>query len=312
MTLFTEEQIKRAASVDLVDLLRKQNEELKREGSQYRWMRYDSTIICGNKWYRYSRERGGTAIGFMQEFFNMGFKDAVSYLLNGESGLEFVDISKIVPRKKASFIMPEISKNMRRTFAYLIKTRGIDSDVVNFFVKEKKIFETAQHHNIAFVGYDENGKIKQAHLRSTNTHIAFQIDVEGSDKKYYFRHIGTSNMLYIFEAPIDMLSFICLHKENWKVHSYVALGGVAIDAANNVLDTHGFIDKVFICTDNDTAGSKTAKRIGAELSERNICWQRLTSAQKDWNDDLKEAKGMLSGKTEVVHATNNDLYIGSI
>ena len=31
----------------------------------------------------------------------------------------------------------------------------------------------------------------------------------------------------VFEAPIDMLSFITLHPENWQEHSYVALCGVS-------------------------------------------------------------------------------------
>ena len=291
MPLYTEEQCERAANVDIVDMLMRQGEKLKREGSQYRWMRHHSTLIRGNKWYRHSKEIGGTAIGFMREFFNMDFKEAVSYLLNGEEGMEFNQATETAPAK-AVFLMPEISKNMRRTFAYLIKTRGIDSDVVDFFVKEKKIFETAEYHNVAFVGYDENGEIKQAHLRSTNTESDFMIDVEGSDKKYYFRHIGTSNKLYVFEAPIDMLSFICLHKENWKEHSYVALGGVAIDALLNVLDTCSFIDMTFICTDNDSAGHQTAERIGTELTERKDCWDRLVSEDKDWNDDLKSSKGI--------------------
>ncbi len=285
MALYTEEQFAKAASVDLVDMLIRKGEKLKREGSVYRWLRYDSTIIQGNKWYRHSKCIGGTAVGFMKEFYGMSFREAMAALLEGESGQEFVPSSKTV-EEKAVFLMPEISKNMHRTFAYLIKTRKLDSDIVDYFVKQKKIFETKKHHNVAFVGYDENGEIKQAHLRSTYSDKTFYQDVEGSEKKYYFRYIGTSNIVYVFEAPIDMLSFICLHKENWRDHSYVALGGVAIDALINVLDAHSFIDKVFLCTDNDFAGHQTAKRIGEELALRGVYWERLTPEAKDWNDDL--------------------------
>jgi hypothetical protein len=42
-----------------------------------------------------------------------------------------------------------------------------------------------------------------------------------------FRLYGTSNIVYVFEAPIDMLSFFCLLKKiGGGRSSYVALGGV--------------------------------------------------------------------------------------
>lgn len=122
----------------------------------------------------------------MQHFYGMDFVSAVKHLLNGEEGAEFVQASN-TPEPKPEFKMPELSKNMHRTFAYLIKTRRIDADVVQHFVNEKKIFETAEHHNAAFCGYDETGEMKQMHLRSTQSNRRFFLDVAGSDKQYYFR-----------------------------------------------------------------------------------------------------------------------------
>lgn len=286
---FTDEQLERASNIDLVDMLRGQGEPLKKQGKVHRWMRYDSTVIYGNKWYRHSREVGGGPIQFMQHFYDMDFVDAIKYLLNGEEGAKFVQTSR-KPEPKPEFVLPKLSKNMHRTFAYLIQTRKIDADVVQHFVNEKKIFETAEHHNAVFCGYDENGEIKQMHLRSTISGSRFFQDVEGSDKQYCFRHDGADNEVYVFESPIDMLSYITLHKENWQQHSYVCLGGVAVDALNNILKNHPEIDTVYLCVDNDTAGDKTVKRIGEELTERNIQWQRLLPENKDWNEDLVELK----------------------
>ena len=38
----------------------------------------------------------------------------------------------------------------------------------------------------------------------------FRQDIAGSDKSYPFRYEGNGNQLFVFEAPIDLLSFICL------------------------------------------------------------------------------------------------------
>lgn len=282
---FSDEQLQRASGIDIVAMLQGQGEKLKKQGRVYRWMRYDSTVIDRNRWYRHSREIGGGPIQFMQHFYGMDFVEAVKYLLGGEEGAEFVQASR-TPEPKLPFVPPKLSKNMHRTFAYLIKTRKIDADIVQHFVNEKKILETEEHHNTAFCGYDEKGEMKQMHLRSTLPGNRFFMDIDGSDKQYYFRHIGTNSDVYVFEAPIDMLSYITMNKENWQESSYVCLGGVAIDALKNVLNTNEQISKVYMCVDRDDAGDKTVKRIGDELNEMGYEWERILPENKDWNEDL--------------------------
>ncbi len=282
---FSDEQLQRASGIDIVAMLQGQGEKLKKQGRVYRWMRYDSTVIDRNRWYRHSREIGGGPIQFMQHFYGMDFVEAVKYLLDGEEGAEFVQTSRN-PEPKLPFTPPKLSKNMHRTFAYLIKTRKIDADIVQHFVNEKKILETEEYHNTAFCGYDEKGEMKQMHLRSTLPGNRFFMDIDGSDKQYYFRHIGTNSDVYVFEAPIDMLSYITMNKENWQESSYVCLGGVAIDALKNVLSTNEQISKVYMCVDRDDAGDKTVKRIGDELNEMGYEWERIFPENKDWNEDL--------------------------
>lgn len=282
---FSDEQLQRASGIDITAMLQGQGEKLKKQGRVYRWMRYDSTVIDRNRWYRHSREIGGGPIQFMQHFYGMDFVDAVKYLLDGEEGAEFVQASR-TPEPKLPFTPPKLSKNMHRTFAYLIKTRKIDADIVQHFVNEKKILETEEYHNTAFCGYDEKGEMKQMHLRSTLPGNRFFMDIDGSDKQYYFRHIGTNSDVYVFEAPIDMLSYITMNKENWQESSYVCLGGVAIDALKNVLNTNEQISKVYMCVDRDDAGDKTVKRIGDELNEMGYEWERIFPENKDWNEDL--------------------------
>lgn len=286
---FTDEQIIRANNIDIADMLQKHGEKIKKSGKDYRWERHDSVLVRGNKWFRHSRQEGGGPIQFIQYFYGMSYADAVKYLLDGEEGSMFIQSSS-KPELKPVFKEPKLSKNMHRTFAYLVKTRMIDADIVEYFVNEKKILETEEYHNVAFCGYNENGEMKQMHLRSTLPGNKFFLDVEGSAKQYYFRHVGTNENVFVFEAPIDMLSYITLNKDDWQENSYVCLGGVAIDALKNILESNEHILNVYLCVDRDEAGDKTVRRIGDELDEMNYKWERILPENKDWNEDLISQK----------------------
>ena len=98
---------------------------------------------------------------------------------------------------------------MRRVYAYLLHKRHIEREVVSYFTHEKLLYED-EHHNCVFVGMD--GDIaKHAHLRSTNSEgKVFRMNVEGSESAHSFHKDGTDKSLYVFEAPIDLLSHITL------------------------------------------------------------------------------------------------------
>lgn len=83
---FTEEQKERANAVPIADILSREHEEVERSGNECRWKRHRSVTFRGNRWYRHSEQVGSHAIDFMQEFFGMNFPEAVTYLLNGETG----------------------------------------------------------------------------------------------------------------------------------------------------------------------------------------------------------------------------------
>ena len=63
---------------------------------------------------------------------------------------------------------------------------------------------------------------KVSSTAGTVTSNPYKGNVAGSQPEFSFRLNGTSDRIYLFEAPIDMLSFISMHKENWKNHSYSA------------------------------------------------------------------------------------------
>ena len=302
---FSEDDKLRASSVDLVSFLQSRGEQLKRLGHDYKLIYtdgggvHDSIMVRGNHWYDHKNQVGGGPVKFMRVFYGMTYQDAMISLLGGYNNRASPSKApiKLAPKKESErkpFILPEANDNMRRAFAYLAKQRFIAPEVISFFAHKGTIYEDKAHHNVVFVGMDENGIPKQAHARSTlsfgNT---FRITVEGSDTKYSFAHFGKNDTLYVFEAPIDMLSYITLHPQGWQDSSYIAMNGVYESAVLNALETHPQLDSIVLCTDNDEGGIEAVERISDILAENgftNIF--RECSQYKDWNEDLKAMNGI--------------------
>lgn len=131
------------------------------------------------------------------------------------------------------------------------------------------------------------------HKRGASANSSFKGNIESSNPNYSFHHIGTSNRIYVFEAPIDMLSYISLHKEQWKKHSYVALCSVAPLALLHILKTNPQIDEVHPCLNHDKAGIEGDYRIAEavrELGEYRI--KPELPRYKDWNEGVKALQGI--------------------
>ena len=70
------------------------------------------------------------------------------------------------------------------------------------------IDQTKVYHNAVFVGFDERGVARHAHKRGLYTQgKSYRGNIEGSDPRCSFHWVGTSDRLYVFEAPIDLLAF---------------------------------------------------------------------------------------------------------
>ena len=292
---FTAEEKEQANSVDLEYFLLLQGEKLISSGREKRLSSNHSITVRGNEWYDHATEQGGYAIDFVKSYYNIPFPDAVTMLLGGNCGAVYHKAEKKEIVRKP-FELPPENKDMRRTFAYLIKHRNLDSDVLSVFAKEKLIYESLEkskdekneYHNAIFVGYDEHGVARHAHKRGIYSEgKSYKGNIESSNPCYSFHRKGTSNRLYVFEAPIDLLSFISIHKDtNWQAHSYVALCGLSKQAMLKQLDTNENLSTVVLCLDNDDAGRKAYDKFEKVLSERGLTARRLIPILKDFNEDL--------------------------
>lgn len=294
---FTDEQKVMANSVDLAEFLRMRGEKLERVGREHKLIYYDgsgkhdSITMSGSRWFDHKNQVGGGAIKFMQEFYDMDFQTAVQELL----GQTITFLSHAPPKavvheeKTKEFKLPKSNENMHRVFAYLIKQRFIKPEIISYFAKQHTLYEDKQHHNAVFVGLDENGVPRQASKRSTNSFgKTFRITCEGSDTRYSFAHFGENERLYVFEAPIDMMSFLTLYPKDWQKNSYIAMNGVYENAVLTALKNHSNINEIVLCVDNDEGGIEAVDRLRDILTENgypNVKW--LAPKFKDWNEILK-------------------------
>lgn len=290
---FTEEQKLRASSVDLVEFLRRQGERLIRSGPEYRMASDHSVTIRGNEWYDHAVKQGGGPISFVQNYYSLSYPEAVSRLLGGERGHVYKPVHRQKEEPKKEFVQPPSCREMRRLYAYLLKKRLIDREVLSAFVRAGLVYEDEKYHNAVFIGKDERGVVRHAHKRSTNDMgKTFRINVEGSDPRYSFHWNGTSDRLYVFEAPIDMLSFLTLYPKDWQRHSYVALCGVGEQAMLWMLEQAPEIRRPILCLDHDEAGIEAAGRLTEILDGRGYQAAVLQPENKDWNEDLKAGHGL--------------------
>ena len=276
---YTQAQIDKANAVDLEKFLRAQGETLVRSGKEYRWKAHDSLTVCGNKWFRHSQSKGGLPVDFVMEFYGKSFPEAVQ-MLTGEPGEAQPEAG---PAPSPAFRLPLRNVTNANILNYLTQERKLSPSLVNFFIAAGDIYEDSSHHNVVFVGRDADGHPRYASSRGIQE--KFRQDAAGAEKAFGFAHRGTDKQLLVFEAPIDLLSFIELFPKNWQQHNYLSLGGVSGKALRQFLSERPDVERVFLCLDADKAGEDACKRLTALLPDT-VSVTRIQPCMKDWNDVL--------------------------
>lgn len=276
---YTQAQIDKANAVDLEKFLRAQGETLVRSGKEYRWKAHDSLTVCGNKWFRHSQSKGGLPVDFVMEFYGKSFPEAVQ-MLTGEPGEVQPEAD---PAPSPAFRLPLRNVTNANILNYLTQERKLSPSLVNFFIAAGDIYEDSSHHNVVFMGRDADGHPRYASSRGIRE--KFRQDAAGAEKAFGFAHRGTDKQLLVFEAPIDLLSFIELFPKNWQQHNYLSLGGVSGKALRQFLSERPDVERVFLCLDSDKAGEDACKRLAALLPDT-VSVTRIQPCMKDWNDVL--------------------------
>ena len=89
--------------------------------------------------------------------------------------------------------------------------------------------------------------------------------------------------IYIFEAPIDLLSYLTMYQQDPNI-VYTAMGGVKPRVVEKLIERFN-PSSITCCTDNDIAGDKFYNEL--KHLYPNLRIRRQTSKSKDWNEDLQ-------------------------
>ena len=292
MEEYTREQIQRADDTDLYVFLSGRGEQFKRCGKEYRWLRHDSVMINKSEWYRFSQNKGGHAIDFMKEFYGLSFAEAVKELL-GEEGAgetnrrtakEDAGRQKVCPIPLPGLELPERNESCEIARKYLIEQRKLSEQLVDQMIAKGDIYESKNYHNVVFVGRDKEQNPRYAAMRGTDEN-RYRGEAKGSEKAYGFGHIGTDEKLFVFESPIDLLSYITAVPEEWEKHSYISLGGLSEKAMKRMYTEYPHIHSIYLCLDNDEPGNERCRQFVSLIPEE-LSVYRLEPVKKDWNECL--------------------------
>ena len=266
-----------AKDVDMVYLVKAFGYTPIKRGKTHILREHDSFVIFNdtNTFYHYSQRQGGSPIDFCMMYGNMTTKDAIHYLLD-MAGKHHEEIesytykAKKVKKQEYNLAdeLPEANDNYKRVFAYLNKTRGISGKVISYFMHNKMLYESKEHHNCVFVTRDENGTPKYASMRGTLTNQnIFKGDVKGSNKEYgYGVYNPGSDKVIVFEAPIDLMSFLTLYPDNeCSLH---ALGCLGINSLISFLGKHPDVKRITFILDNDIHAIEATQEFKMFLSEQ--------------------------------------------
>ena len=290
---FTDTEMQIARETDLPELLSHLGYQVKRVGRFHTTAEMDSLRIKDRRtWFRYSQNTGGDAITFLQQFCGKSFPEAVEYLLTFHGKARDAPAPEPKPiSQKQEFSLPPRNADDRRVFAYLRK-RGIAAQVIRQFLNAGLLYEDAVHHNCVFVGKNSAGQVKYAGLRGTYDREGkgFRGDVTGSDKHVGFAlpYDRSSDQVLVFEAPIDLMSYLTLHR---NTPNALALCGLYDGALQAYLADHPQIKRIELCLDADGPGREAARQFQNKYTAMGYAVTvEEPRSGKDWNEYLQKRK----------------------
>ena len=205
MAYIPPETIEKARQVDLLTYMKacEPDELVQIGGNHYCTREHDSLKISNGKWYWFSRGFGGyNALDYLVKVKDVPFVEAVERI-SGVAAYTPPTASKTEKAKKPKvLLLPTASRCATHAYNYL-RSRGIDSELIDYCFQTGRIYESLPYHNVVFVGLDRYNKPRYATLRGIGTD--FTGEANGSDKRFSFSiPAQNSDILHLFESAINM------------------------------------------------------------------------------------------------------------
>lgn len=230
-----------AKSLDILEVARSLGMEMKiKSHREYYWAEHDSFKIdtVKNTWHWYSQNLFGDTINLVQQMQNVSYKDAMVFLETGS----FPEAKSVEEeRKPFNYTLAPYEQPFVEARSYLKEIRGLSDDTIDFFM-EKGVLAQAKRKDkdgviedvLVFKYLDRNQQLVGASLQGLVP------DQERHPGKGYLKQImyqseaisglnvsiGSPKRLIVTEAPIDLMSYYELHKDELNDVRLVAMEGL--------------------------------------------------------------------------------------
>ncbi|AYG01136.1 DUF3991 domain-containing protein [Lactococcus allomyrinae] len=223
-----------------------------------------------NTFYDFERQKGGKPLDFLMTWGEKSFLEAVEYLKDNN----FVKLDHTV-MKPAQALRPEpfvyryqISSDKTIARNYLVNERKISASLVDKLLQVRLIEQEAAHNNILF-HYKKDTRIVGASVQGTYISFdkfgkrgTYKGIAQNSETNFGFHFsFGKPTKFYVFEAPIDAMSYFTFNPKARRDVMYGAMSGLKPETVKNLVDyarSKGnpdvVRDGIYISVDNDAAG----------------------------------------------------------
>lgn len=276
---YTPEQIEQANNADISDYVQSRF-QCEKAGKEIHIKGYGGLYVNPetNQFFCHSENKGGKGLlEFCKKILDMPFIEAMRECVGeAEEVKQFTPKAAAEPQEKKEFIMPEkADTGYKNIYAYFINTRSISPEIVREFANKGLIYPTVSK-GVSKTTGNEYQKINAVFLHKNEKGEACGADIQGIDQNPDYRFKGCTardesdrgfvydkgspekiDTVYLFEAPIDLMSFVELHPEIENA-KFAALSGLKPSTAEPYINSSL---KVVSCVDNDTAGTKFNNQI---------------------------------------------------
>jgi hypothetical protein len=257
---YTKEQIADAEQCDILDVAQMLGFHLKKVGKGWRTEEHESLTFFtdSNKFTWYSHDlKGQNVITLVKEVNGVNFPQAMEFLL--KSNVEKAELKKEPVKKEPFRYLFKHNETGENAFNYLVNERGLNPFIVKGLQAKHYINEDKFKHII--FPHVRNGSVVGATIQGSDPEKRYKGIAKNSEGNFGFNFsIGNPDKLFIFEAPIDALSYWSLHP-NIQNAMFFAMDGVKPQAVVKAVQymyagKNRVPTNVYICTDHDEAGMK--------------------------------------------------------
>ena len=290
MQQFSKEQMQKARKTDLYAFLMAYHAgQFTSDGTSLPPVNNHSlSIKRGYSGYKdFATDETGNSVDFLTKHLGYQLDDAV-FALIGEKPNMNVHLSCPEPTQKdadkadGNPAFPEpVNGTYKNLFAYLMR-RGISQNTIQMLVDSELMYQEKEHNNIVFINRDKDwGELHGTYSMGEKSFHGMVANCRHDGCWWFKNCTDKPTVAYICESAIDAISLYELHQlkgQNMPAY-YVSIGGAG---KQDTIDRIVKLYRVIMSVDNDKAGS--------DCRRRNASLESVIPINKDWNEDLIDAR----------------------